>query len=158
MHRNSAGRFGEAAEKRCWQRGCPTSCTAMVNTSSSIQQGQPSQHGPRASLCSSPLPLTLLKPRWRFGGLMQQRDRKENALMKSTPCSKRVSAFAPPALRISPGPGAVSPSWTLPACIFRKQRAWMHGCTVSGAAHGIWLQACREKRREGYVSTFLYFL
>lgn len=53
--------------------GLPT-----VNTTSSIQQGEPSQRCPRASLCSPPLPLTLLKRRRRFGCFMQQRDRKEN--------------------------------------------------------------------------------
>lgn len=125
-----AGRLGAAAEERCSQGGCLTPCMAMVNTSSSTQQGEPSQHPPAH-------PPALLKPRRQFGGLMQQREGKEDVTM----CLQRAHP-APPALQISPAPGTVSRSQTLLACIFRKQRALMDapslelrrasGCRLAG--------------------------
>lgn len=53
----------------------------------------------RASPCSPPLPLTLLKSRRRFGVLMQQKDGKENVttcLWKSAPCSSSPADLAWP--------------------------------------------------------------
>lgn len=121
-----AGRLGAAAKERCLQGGCLTPCMAMVNTSSSTQQGEPSQHPP-----------ALLKPRQQLGGLMQQREGKEDVTM----CLRRAHP-APPAPPILPGPGTVSHSQTLLACIFRKQRALMDapslelrrasGCRLAG--------------------------
>ena len=149
MRRSSAGWFGEAAAERCSQRGCSTSCTATANTSSSIQQGEPSQHPqgfpPLTPPAPNPFKTTLAT--WGFNATERLEGKCYYVLTKSAPCSSCPG--------ISPGPGAVSRSWTLPARVFSKQRALTDAPSPSSTGH--LAAGFGEERCKGHISTFLYF-